>query len=312
MPDIALVTDAESLPIDYDMPPILEIAEEIGLSVKVCEWDDPEVDWSSFETVLLRSPWTYATRLAEFLAWCKRVSKVTRLSNPLDAVLWGLDKHYLGDLARHGVPTVPTRFVEADADQPDVDLEAFMGDHPNAREFVVKPTIGAYSRNVKRFRRDRKDEASDYLRSLIDAGSSVILQPYFESIDALGETDLIYFNGTFSHAIRKGALLMPDGTVNVPTADFRKARDPDKVEKDVAEAALRAASVHLGHDAPLFYARIDLIRDPLGAPVVLEMEISEPSLSLPFCEGSARRFVKAIAKEFGGVRAERERADANA
>ena len=187
-----------------------------------------------------------------------------------------------------------------------------MGDHPNAREFVVKPTIGAYSRNVKRFRRDRKDEASDYLRSLIDAGSSVILQPYFESIDALGETDLIYFNGTFSHAIRKGALLMPDGTVNVPTADFRKARDPDKVEKDVAEAALRAASVHLGHDAPLFYARIDLIRDPLGAPVVLEMEISEPSLSLPFCEGSARRFVKAIAKEFGGVRAERERADANA
>ena len=34
-----------------------------------------------------------------------------------------------------------------------------------------------------------------------------MLQPYLESVDTSGESALMYIDGRFSHAIRKGALL---------------------------------------------------------------------------------------------------------
>jgi hypothetical protein len=40
------------------------------------------------------------------------------------------------------------------------------------------------------------------------------------------------------------------------------------------------------------YARIDLIRDAAGAPVVLELELTEPSLFLDHSAGAAARFAR--------------------
>ena len=48
-----------------------------------------------------------------------------------------------------------------------------------------------------------------HLRDLLDARRSVLLQPYLPSVDRDGETALIFIDGRFSHAIRKGALLPP-------------------------------------------------------------------------------------------------------
>ena len=44
----------------------------------------------------------------------------------------------------------------------------------------------------------------------VDGKRSVLLQPYLASVDKDGETALIFFDGKFSHAIRKGALLQKD------------------------------------------------------------------------------------------------------
>lgn len=127
-------------------------------------------------------------------------------------------------------------------------------------------------------------------------GSAVLLQPYMQSIDDNGETNLIYFDGIYSHAIRKEALLLKDGTVNVPTFNFRAAREADFAERQVAEAALAAVMLHLQLDRPLLYARVDLVRNVLGTPEVLELEIAEPSLSLPLASGGADRFADMLAK----------------
>ncbi len=167
-------------------------------------------------------------------------------------------------------------------------------------EIVVKPTVGAYSRDVRRFTRSMEAEAVDHMSRLIEKGGQVIVQPYFDSIDRDGETDLIYFDRQYSHAIRKSAMLMRDGTVHVPTLEFRKARVADESERAVASAALDAAVIHLGLDRPLLYGRVDLIRDNEGAPMVLELDICEPSLNLPFDEGSALRFAKVLAERVGG------------
>ncbi|MFJ3961877.1 RimK family alpha-L-glutamate ligase [Streptomyces sp. NPDC090036] len=295
MGTLALVTDAVSLPIDYDMPPLLEACETVGITTEVCSWEDQTVDWSRFEAVVFRSPWTWAERKAEFLAFCERISGVTRLITPMPLVRWALDKRYLADLAAHGVPVIPTTIVEPGAAALPA-VRNFLAAHPQAGEFVIKPTDGCYSKDVQRYARSLEDEAARHIVRLHANGSHVILQPYVESVDRHGETDLTFFDGVYSHAIHKGAMLMQDGTVHVPTLDFRQARAADQDERAVAAAALAASVAHLGLDRPLVCGRVDLVRAADGTPMVLEMELCEPSLNLTFSEDGALRFAQALAE----------------
>ncbi|MEO7260490.1 MAG: hypothetical protein ABI047_04410 [Jatrophihabitantaceae bacterium] len=294
MHTLALVTDVKSLSNDYDMPLLLDACRAIDLAAEVCEWDDPTIDWPRFDAVLFRSPWDYVERLVEFLAWGERIAAVTRLFNPLSVARWSLDKLYLADLAAHGVPVVPSKFVGPTAD-PLLALRDFFTAHPQNDQIVVKPTVGHSSIDIQRYTRTREAEAADHIARLLSEGCQVILQPYFESVDRDGETDLVYFDGVYSHAIRKEALLMPDGTVSAPALEFRKARTADEDERAVASAALDAVASQLDLEQPLLYARIDLLRGDDGRPRVLEIELCEPSLNLPFAEGSAMRFARAVA-----------------
>jgi O-ureido-D-serine cyclo-ligase len=298
MTSVALVTDEVSLPIDYDMALLLDACQAVGLAAQVRDWLDPAVDWSVFDAVLLRSPWTYVERRREFMAWCERVDTVTDLHNPLPVVRWSLDKRYMADLAACGVPVVPSTFVSADAN-PLSAIEEFLAAHPQAREIVVKPTVGAYSKGVQRFARSMYAEAARHVALLHGDGRHALLQPYVESVDRDGETDLIYFDGVYSHAIRKNPMLMPDGTVQVPTLESRTIRDADEDERAVAAVALDAAAECLSLERPLLYARIDVIRGAGGAPIVLELELCEPSLNLPFTGHGATRFAAALASRLG-------------
>ncbi len=88
MSRIALATAREALPLDDDLPPLIEAFA--GEAVAAC-WDDAAVDWSRFDLVLLRSTWDYVPRLGEFLDWCERVAAQTRLLNPPALVRWALD-----------------------------------------------------------------------------------------------------------------------------------------------------------------------------------------------------------------------------
>ncbi|MDF0545233.1 hypothetical protein PX699_23035 [Sphingobium sp. H39-3-25] len=295
MGKIALVSARASLANDHDMPLLLDACVREHIDVEVCFWDDGSVQWSSFDAVVLRSPWDYTERLPEFLAWCQTVAARTVLQNPPTAVRWSLDKHYLGDLEALGVAVVPTHFIQPSTDLPDC-LREYLYQNPTVEDFVIKPAIGCYSKGVHRYSRRNVDKAEEHVAALLSDGATAIVQPYLKKIDQEGETNLIYFNGEYSHAIRKGALLDADGTVNVPTNDFRAPRIASQDERAVAEAALSATAVKLQLDRPLLYARIDLIRDQDGSPRLLELEIAEPSLSLQFAEGGAERFAVAISK----------------
>ncbi|MFI5829726.1 RimK family alpha-L-glutamate ligase [Streptomyces sp. NPDC051578] len=291
---LALVTDETSIAIDYDMPLLLDACREEGIRAEICSWRDPDIEWDRFDAVLLRSPWSYVESLPQFLDWCEYVTDVTYLFNPLPVVRWNLDKHYLADLAAAGVPVVPSGFVAPGADAAAA-VRTFLARHEQAREIVVKPTVGAYSKDVQRFPRSSRAEAAAYVAKLLDQDRHVILQPYLDSVDHHGETDLIHFDGVYSHAIRKRALLLADGTVDEPTQDARTARDAAEDERAVASAALGAAAAHLQLTEPLLYGRVDLIRDADAKPLVLELELCEPSFSMSFSEPSARRFAQVIA-----------------
>jgi O-ureido-D-serine cyclo-ligase len=295
MGKIALVSARASLATDHDMSLLLDACASERLDAEICFWDDPDLDWSSFDAAVLRSPWDYSERLPEFLRWCETVSHKTKLQNPVAAVRWSLDKHYLQDLANLGVPVVPSFFIRPNVN-PELEIRRFLSDNSQLDDFVVKPTIGCYSKGVRRFSREQVNLALDHIASLHVAGTDAIAQPYLPVIDREGETNLIYFNGVYSHAIRKGALLDQDGSVNVPTNDFRAPREASADERALAETAIKRASMKFGLSQPLLYARIDLIRGDGGIPLLLELEIAEPSLSLQFTKNGASRFAEAISQ----------------
>jgi hypothetical protein len=274
MPRIAFVTAIASATLDDDMPPLLAACARIGLKAEVRAWDDFTVSWARYEAVVLRSPWDYHTRLPEFLHWCERVDRVTRLLNPLPMLRWNTDKHYLTDLEAAGIAVVPTRFVEPDA-EPLPALLAFLSEFPEAAEYVVKPTVSAGSCDTQRYRREQTFAAANHIGRLLDAGRSAMLQPYLDAVDTRGETALLYFDSGFSQL-----------------ADAIAVREPDADEIDVAEAVLAALRAR-GVGSPL-YARVDLIRDGSGEPRLLELELTEPSLFFAYAPGAAEFFIEAL------------------
>jgi len=298
---IALVTAIAAFALDDDLAPLRAALERAGAGVAVVAWDDPTVSWGRFDLVVLRSPWDYTQRPAEFLAWCERVGTQARLLNPLPVVRWNTDKHYLADLAARGVPVVPSAFVEPDMD-PLPALQEFLAAYPDAEEFVVKPAISAGSRDTQRYARTQEFAAANHVARLLDEGRSAMLQPYLASVDRDGETALIHFNGVFSHAIRKGAMLQREDALNLRAVERITAREAGDDERRVALHALTATTARLDLEEPLPYARVDLIRDGEGQPQLLELELCEPSLFFAHAEGSAARFAEVLAELLATMR----------
>lgn len=295
MPRIAFATAIATLHRDDDMPPLLEACSRAGLDAEVRAWDDATVSWSRYDGVVLRSPWDYHARLPDFLGWCVRVDAASRLLNPCDMVRWNTDKHYLADLAGAGVAVVPTRFVEPDA-EPLPALEATLVAFADTAELVVKPTVSAGSADTQRYRRDEAFAAANHVGRLLAAGRAAMLQPYLDAVDTRGETALLYFDGTFSHAIRKAALLRPGqaGADHAELPDAIVPRTPDPEELAAGEAVL--AALHARTSVVPLYARVDLIRDTAGQPTLLELELTEPSLFFAQSPGAADRFVAALSR----------------
>lgn len=303
MPRIALVTAHAARALDDDLPPLADALKAQGADVDIVAWDDADVDWSSFDAAVLRSTWDYTQRAAEFLHWAECVAAQTRLLNPFEVVRWNSDKHYLGILARAGVPIVASAFVEPGEDARAA-LDAFLSSHAmdraSASEFVIKPCIGAGSRDAQRYAVDEREAAAEHVERLLDTGRSVLLQPYLDRVDEHGETALVCFDGVFSHAIRKGPLLRRgEGPTRALFAtEAITPRTPTSQERAFAERTLAA----IPFAQPLAYTRVDLIQDTTGSPCLLELELIEPSLFFVHAPDAATRFAGTLLARAGTLR----------
>jgi len=249
----------------------------IGGDVTFAVWDDPAVDWAAFDLVVVRSTWDYQERREAFLAWASGIGQ--RLVNPPEVLAWNTDKRYLHELAAAGLPVVPTALVAPG--------EAFVAP---AGEYVVKPTVSAGSRDTARFAAGEMQRAAALVTAIHASGRTAMVQPYIASVDTRGETALLYFDSAFSHAIHKGPLLRPgaEPTSEVFAAETIEPRTPTAAELAVAQRLVDDAGPRLGTGAPL-YARVDLVQDADGAPLLLELELTEPSL---FFAGDAQRLAR--------------------
>lgn len=284
MQSVLLATCAAYPRGDEDAAALTRALCDSNVGARWVSWDDPSVDWSTGLTVL-RSTWDYTLRRDDFLAWTQAVPA---LLNPAEVVLWNSDKIYLHDLDLAGVPTTPTSIT------PPGTAPSF----PTDGEFVVKPSVGAGSRGAGRFLPSAAQAAADHAADLHAAGRTVLVQPYLAGVDSAGETALIYFEGRFSHAVGKGPMLSAgtahplSGSTGLFLEENISARDPSTAELALGAQAVSVLQSRFG--ASLLYARIDVLPGPAG-PVVIEVELIEPSLFLSYGRGAADRFAAVIA-----------------
>src|SRR4051794_25221349 len=100
-----------------DIAPDDRIAAEAvrrrGVRVEPAVWDDPGVDWSAYDAVVIRSCWDYQYMPENFVRWMDMLERVgARVFNPVPIVRWNHDKKYLRDFERRGVEIAPTHWCE--------------------------------------------------------------------------------------------------------------------------------------------------------------------------------------------------------
>jgi hypothetical protein len=168
---------------------------------------------------------------------------------------------------------------------------------PDAGDWVVKPSVSARSRGTSRWA-DLGD-VLDHVADLVAAGRTAMVQPHLASVDDVGETAMLFLGGAFSHAVRKGPLLERGEGVRQDrnSRGDLSAAVPTTAQRSAAQAVFDAVPGLIGMDAPPLYARIDLIQDGEGRPVLLELELCEPSLFLPQAPGAAATLVRAVEAE---------------
>lgn len=296
-PIVTLVTCAALPDLDVDDAPLVDALADRGIEPRVAVWDDPSVSWDEAGVAVLRSVHDYAPRRAEFVRWAQ---SVPRLCNHADVVEWNTDKHYMNELARRGMPVIPTVWLEPEQNLSKHQLHTRF---PAGGDFVVKPAVSSGSQDTGRYTAVdgySRMAAIGHAMDLLDDGRSVMVQRYLESVDNRGETALIYMNGLVSHAVEKKAMLHgpfeDPGAVPHEEAVAREATDAEwRVGEEVRNAIHSYIRERLGRDEQLTFCRIDLVEGPNGAMSVMEVSLVDASLYLSTTPGAVDRFADAIA-----------------
>jgi hypothetical protein len=275
---IALVTCIELPRPDPDLPILRESFARRGVSAEVVVWNDPTIDWSRFDAVVVRSTWDYVANLGAFARWIDEVERVTRLVNSAPILRWNLHKRYLLDLSSSGVDIIPTTLVPAGGT---VDWAALFARHG---DLVLKPAISAGSFATVRVGRGEEAAAVEHVRS--HGGRDFLVQPLLRSVVEHGETNIVCFGGRPSHAIHKGARWSGQAEQS------RGLVAPTAAELDLAARTL-AAVEGLGLGVPA-YARVDCAAGPDGRPLLMELELLEPALFLDRLPSAADALVAAV------------------
>lgn len=246
-----------------------------GIEVDFVAWDGA-VDWEGFDLVVVRSTWDYSDRLDEFLDWTERVGS-ERLRNIPDMIRWNTDKRYLAELDAAGLPVPPTALVAPGGPVPEL-----------GGRVVIKPVRGAGARDTGVFDDHSREEAGRLLAKLGDQDELAMIQPYIPWIDERGETAAVFFAGRFAYALTKKPFLPESGVAPLKPGtsvaagmfddDLMTLTEASEEEVELGSKAVAWLARRFGQ-VPLF-ARVDMVSSPAGESVLMEVEVTEPSLYL--------------------------------
>lgn len=254
---------------------------DLGWAVEYVPWNARR-DWSAYPAVLIRETWDYHLHLPAYLAALEQIDRETVLLNPLELVRWNADKAYLLDHPDPKVRVVPTLISNG------VPLAPF--EKAASQRVVAKPAVSASAYKTFLLEADEPETVVAATEAL--KGTRTLVQPFVPSIQTRGETSLIYFNGAFSHAMRK----------TPGTGDFRVQEELGgasvPIEPSEEELVLSQRLLEELPSMPLF-ARVDLVLWE-NEPALLELELIEPVLFLSQ-PGAAKRFAEAVVTRLGSA-----------
>jgi len=274
--------------------------DELGVDAVTAVWNDPGVDWSAFDLVLAMGAWDNIHHVDAFLTWADRLDTIgVPVRNSPATLRWNIDKQYLRDLERSGVPTVPTVWVEpapsgSASGSVDVGALAFP-----AGEIVVKPSVSGGGYRTARYQPHEYETARAHIAELVAAGRTAMVQPYEARVDTEGETALIHVGGAFSHAVHKDPMIRRgtgplDSLIDNQVMSGATATPAQLV---VAGQALAAAEDILG---PPTYARVDLVETSDRGPALLELELLDPVLFLTLHPEGAALLAQVLVEALAG------------
>lgn len=294
--DLILLTQAKYInPIELDWYTkqvleedqyVLDALAAKGLTVDKKDWADPAFDWSTTKTILFRSTWDYFHRINEFNAFLEKASQQTRFINAADQIAWNIDKHYLLDLEKKGIPIVESLFIPKGSFETLTQLHA----EKNWNDTVLKPTISGAGRHTYRLHKGNYADHEELFKSLI-AQEDFILQPFQKNIVIHGEVSYVIIDGKYSQAIHKFA----------KRGEFRVQDDfggshfvyaPLEEEISLAEQIVQTC------DPIPLYARVDLIWNNDEQLTLTELELIEPELWFRHKPEAATELADAIVRRF--------------
>lgn len=277
---LVLATSKNALELSEEDYTVLDALAALGVPAKLVAWDDPTFDWIQASNVLIRTTWDYHLRLNEFLAWIDQVASRSTIWNSPSLVRWNSDKRYLLELESKGVPIVSTHLA---SDELDV---AHAAQAMGWKSIVIKPSIAAGAYETLVFELPEAATAAQAHYDRLRAKVPVLIQPYIDGITVEGETSLVYFDGVFSHAVKKQPKA-GDFRVQIEFGGKYTVVEPTEAQIETAEKIIEALP-----ETPL-YARIDLV-DVEGTARLMELEMIEPELFFLFVPEAAVEFADLI------------------
>lgn len=263
----------------------LEPLAKLGVEVIPFVWDEPKQELDRFDAIIIRSCWDYHLKASAFRSWIESLAREGRtVWNPPPIVLRTMNKRYLLDWEDRGATIPKTRYLSKDSEPPEPLFES--------DRIVVKPAVSLNGYETCLFTKHEGSRARTKLAELLRNGDALI-QEYVDEIESEGELSLLFFDGTFSHAIQK---LPKAGEFRVQEehGGRRVAYEPPPALIEQAKAILEIAGERL------LYARVDLVRRR-GTPVLMELELIDPMLFLGFNPGAPERFAKAVSSWLVGL-----------
>lgn len=279
--DVLLATCAAMPGLYADDRYLLEALRRRGRSAAPAVWEDPYARWEECGLCVIRSTWDYSYRRDQFVAWAERVALVTRLWNPPSVVRWNTHKRYLGDLADEGVTTVPTLCLGSGTD---VRLDEVLRQR-GWSDVVIKAAVAQTGRYAVRIQAGDVDRGQAHLDRLLPH-EDMLVQPWVPGA-AAEEVSLVFIDGEFTHAVKKRAA----GGEFLVHHDYGGTVRPTRARPVQMELAQRALGC-VGE--PLLYARVDLVADGSGSPMVMELELVEPELFFRYSPAAVERLVSAV------------------
>ena len=254
--------------------------DQAGIAVVPTPWTahvDDAIGLRGFARVLPLLAWGYHFDHARWLRACATWQREgIALANPAGVLAWNSDKRYLSELAARGVAIPATTFTE----RLQQDVVERMFEQTSAEEIIIKPAISGGAWKTVRVRRGDAIEPVD--------GITMLVQPYLPTIEHEGETSLLYFGGHLSHVVNKRPVAGEFRVQEEFGGVYRVLDTPPAGALALAEQVLAAI------DAPLLYARIDVVPDAEGRWLLMEAELIEPDFYLGSDPAQGAGFARAL------------------